>query len=310
MNRQLKNIGQKCPLLLVLLLLCGSITATAGDGSRIDTTPLSTRKQAISFLEKQADLRPSNFWPNVNPVIFIQNLRNNLEDPLSIHEGKSTNFCAYAALSYIPLHDDPLGFIKFMLKIYKEGKAIYGKEYFEPSKEVKLAAGTLTFKGELDIRPADQLWFMLLADHFKGYLNFFDKQYNPGDENRLWAAVNFAKYNRMVRKLFNYEVTAVGSDLFKPGIRDMYEYLADKLATGIVTLFVNNVNLYKRNQTRLKFGVPTHFVILLAVEEVDNKIAITYWDYGGRTRMLITERFFKKILFGVSHATKKTADAR
>lgn len=291
-------------------MLCGSITATAGDGSRIDTTPLSTRKQAISFLEKQADLRPSNFWPNVNPVIFIQNLRNNLEDPLSIHEGKSANFCAYAALSYIPLHDDPLGFIKFMLKIYKEGKAIYGKEYFEPSKEVKLAAGTLTFKGELDIRPADQLWFMLLADHFKGYLNFFDKQYNPGDENRLWAAVNFAKYNRMVRKLFNYEVTAVGSDLFKPGIRDMYEYLADKLATGIVTLFVNNVNLYKRNQTRLKFGVPTHFVILLAVEEVDNKIAITYWDYGGRTRMLITERFFKKILFGVSHATKKTADAR
>ncbi len=309
MNRQLQHITRRCTLFLTFLLACSSFTAIAQNRKYIDTTPLSTRKQAISFLEKQADLRPSNFWPNVNPVIFIQNLRNNLEDPLSIHEGKSTNFCAYAALSYMPLHDDPLGFITFMLKIYKEGKAIYGREYFEPSKEVKLAAGTLTFKGELDIRPADQLWFMLLADHFKGYLNFFDKQYNPGDENRLWASVNFAKYNRMVRNLFNYEVTSVGSDLFKPGIRDIYEYLADKLATGTVTLFVNNVNLYKRNQTRLKFGVPTHFVILLAVEEVDNQIAITYWDYGGRTRMLITERFFKKILFGISHAIKKTKHA-
>ena len=274
-----------------------------------DTTPLSTKKQALAFLEKQTELKPSNFWPNINPVIFLQNLRMNIEHPLSIYEGRSTNFCGYAALSYLPLHDDPLSYIKFMINLYKDGKANYGKEYFEPSREIKKAAGTLSFKGELDVRPADQLWFLSLADHFKGYVNFLDKHFDAGNENTFWAGVNYSKFNRMIRKLFNYQVDAVGSDLIRPGLRDAYEYLSERLKTGTVALFVNNLDLYKKNHTRLKLGIPTHFIILLNVEEVDDKIAITYWDYGGKTLQMVSSKFLKKIIFGVTHITKKTKDA-
>jgi hypothetical protein len=276
-----------------------------------DTTPLSTQKQALAYLDKQGELKASSFWPSVAPAVFMQNLRKNVEVPLSIYEGRSTNFCAYAALSYLPLHDDPLSFVTFMITLYKDGKAVYGTEYFEPSREVKLAAGTLTFKGELDIRPADQLWFLALADHFKGYLNFLDKHFNAGDENKMWAAVNFSKFNRMVRKLFNYKVDAVGSDLLRPGVRDMYEYLSERIKTGTVALFLNNLHLYKKKHTKLKLGVPTHFVILLGIEEIEeDKIAITYWDYGFRSRQVLTPQFLKKIIFGISHSTKKTADAK
>lgn len=276
-----------------------------------DTTPLSTQQQALAYLDKQTELKASNFWPNVAPALFLQNLRKNVEVPLSIYEGRSTNFCAYAALSYLPLHDDPLSFVTFMLTLYTDGKAVYGKEYFEPSREVKLAAGNLTFKGELDIRPADQLWFLALADHFKGYLNFLDKHYNVGDENKMWAAVNFAKFNRMVRNLFNYQTHAIGSDLLRPGVRDMYEYLSERLQTGTVALFLNNLHLYKKKHTKLKLAVPTHFVILLGIEEVEeDKIAITYWDYGFRSRQVLSPSFLKKIIFGISLATKKTADAK
>lgn len=230
--------------------------------------------------------------------------------PLSIYEGRSTNFCAYAAISYLPLHDDPLSYVKFMVQLYKDGKAIYLNEYFDPSKEVKLAAGILSFKGELDIRPADQLWFLALADHFKGYLNILDKHFKMGDENKMWAAVNFAKFNRMIRKLFNYEISAVGSDLFRPGIRDIYKYLAEKMATGQVALFVNNLNLYKKNHTKIKVSVPTHFIILLEIAEVEDKIAITYWDYGGKSRQLLKPSFLKKLIFGISHITQKTGNAK
>lgn len=290
----------------LFILLLGGLPAAAS--VRKDTTPVSSSKQAIAFLEKHAELLPSNFWPNVNPVIFLQNLRNNVEEPLSIHEGLNTNFCAYAAMSYLPLHFDPLGYVTFMLKLYRDGKALYGKEYFEPSREVRLAAGTLSFKGELDIRPADQLWFLSLADHFKGYLNLFDKHYNAGDENRLWASVNFSKFNRMVRRLFHFRVKAVGSDLFRPGIRDMYEYLSERLRTGTVGLFVNNMDLYKKNHTHLRIGIPTHFIILAGIEEVGDKIAITYWDYGFRTRQLLSEKFLKQLIFGIAHITPKKAD--
>ena len=233
-----------------------------------------------------------------------------MDAPLGIYEGRSTNFCSYSAFSYLPLHDDPLNYAMFMVNLYKEGKAIYGKEYFEPSEEVRLAAGTLSFKGELDIRPADQLWFLALADHFKGYLNIFDKHYNTGDENKMWAAVNFAKFNRMIKKLFNYRVNAVGSDLLRPGVRDIFEYLSDRLETGTIALFVNNLNLYKKNHTRLKLSYPTHYIILLDIAEVDDKIAITYWDYGGKSRQLLKPSFLKKNIFGISHITKKTGNAR
>lgn len=273
-----------------------------------DTTSFSTPAQALALLEKQTDLQASNYWPNVSPVFFLQNIRKNIEAPLSIYEGKSTNFCGYAALSYLPLHFDPLAYAGFLLKLYKDGRAMYGKDYFEPSREVRQAAGTLSFKGELDIRPADQLWFLALADHFKGYLNFFDKRYNPGNENTIWAAVNFAKFNRMIRRLFNYHVDAVGSDLLRPGIRDAYAYLSERLQTGTVAIFLNNLDLYKKNHTRLRLNVPTHFVILLDIAEAeDDKIAITYWDYGGRTRQVLPDVFLKKIIFGVSHITPKKA---
>lgn len=298
-----------CCILLYIICIVNT-EALANEKINTDTTPLSTQKQALTFLEKQDQLKPSKYWPKVNPVAFLQNLRKNIEHPLSIYEGKNTNFCSYAALSYLPLHDNPLNYVKFMVKLYNEGKAIYGKEYFEPSKEVKLAAGTLAFKGELDIRPADQLWFLSLADHFKGYLNFFDKHFDIGDENSMWAAVNYSKFNRMVRRLFNYNVVATGSDLFRPGMRDAYEYLSDRLKTGNVALFVNNMHLYKTNHNGLKPGIPTHFIILLNIEEVDDKIAITYWDYGGRSLQMLSPSFLKKIIFGISHITKKTVDAK
>ncbi len=296
--------------IISVLLLGHSNEVAAADKRNADTTPLSTQKQALQFLVKQTNLKASKFWPKVNPVSFLQNLQQNVEDPLSMHEGRSTNFCAYAAFSYIPLHDDPLGYVTFMLKLYKEAKAMYGKEYFEPSNAVKLAAGTLTFKGELDVRPADQLWFLALADHFKGYLNIFDKHYNIGDENTFWASVNFAKYNRMVRNLFNYKVTSVGADLIRPGIGDMFTYLSEGLQKGTVALYLSNPQLYKKNHNGLKLSIPTHFIILTDIQEADDAIAITYWDYAGRTRQLFPEAFLKKIIFGISIASKKTTDAK
>ncbi len=304
------HIGHFHFAVIVCLICFGPNGILANGKLNSDTTTISSQNQALAFLKKQADLTQSKFWPNVLPVPFLQNLEKNIEAPLSIYEGRSTNFCAYAALSYLPLHDDPLGYVKFMLRLYTTGKAVYGMDYFEPSRQVRQAAGTLSFKGELDIRPSDQLWFLSLADHFKGYLNFFDKHYNPGDENKPWAAVNFSKFNRMIRRLFNYHVDAVGSDIFRPGIRDIYEYLSERLQTGRVALFVNNLDFYKKSHSTIRINVPTHFIILLDITEVEDKLSITYWDYGGRSRQLVSPEFLKRLIFGISHITKKTANAR
>ena len=270
-----------------------------------DTTPVSTQKDAILFIEQIKELKANSLWPHVKPDLFLENLKENIYTPLSLYEGSNTNFCGYAALSYFPLHDDPLGYAKFMLELFDKGKAKFGKAIIQPSPEIMQAAGTLKFKGVLDIRPADQVWFLCLADHFKGYVNFFNKHYDTGDENTFWASVNYAKFNRMVKSLFNYTVTARGYDLMHPHITDLYEYIRDKMKTSTVVLYINNADLYKKKHNTLRPAIPTHFIILLDIIKTEDVITITYWDYGFRSVRQVTPAFFKKIVFGISGCTKK-----
>jgi hypothetical protein len=290
-----------CFCLFYLFPFCAS-------GNNIDTTQVSSRGDAIAFIEKYRQLAPSAHWPEINAELFLKNVKDNVYHPLDLYEGNNTNFCGYAAFSYLLLHDNPLGYARLMIDLYQNGKAQYGKIIFDPSPEIKNVAGRLRFKGRLDVRPAEQMWFLCLADHFKGYINFYNHDYDPGDENTFWAAVNYGKFNRMIRHMLNYKVTARGSDLLRPWIANLYEYIKPMMQTGTTILYLNNTNLYKKNHNKLRAAIPTHYVILLDFSQTpDGLISITYWDYGFRTLQQIKPSFLKKIIFGISHCTQKTA---
>jgi hypothetical protein len=195
-----------------------------------------------------------------------------------------------------------------MLAIYQDGKATWGAVHFDPSPEIRKAAGTLRFKGILDIRPADQMWFLLLADHFRSYLNFFMPHFRSGSEDTFWAAVSYGKFNRIIRQLFGYKVQAKGSDLIRPGISDLYGTLERNVKTGITFLYVNNTYLHKKDHNKFKGSFPTHFIVLTDIRRVegqDDWIDIVYCDYGGRTLRQVSLRFLKKIIFGVTLCTKE-----
>ncbi|MEP6615412.1 MAG: hypothetical protein ABJA57_02480 [Ginsengibacter sp.] len=295
--------------LVLIASLCFYITIGNAQVTA-DVTPVSSHEEAIALVSRISSLKPSVVWTNVSPYKFLQNLKENIQRPLDLYEGSNTNFCGYAALSYLPLHDNPVGYIRFMLDLYENGKARYGNVFLNPSDEIKKAAGTLKFKGILDIRPADQMWFLTLADHFKGYVNFFNKHYQPGDENTFWASVNYAKFNRMARKLFNYKVSPRGSDLKHPSIHGLYNYLNKSLQSGITVLYLNNAYLYKKKHNTLRPGIPTHYVILLNIFQPNKNglITIIYWDYGFRSLRQVSPAFLKKIIFGITHVDKKSAN--
>lgn len=149
------------------------------------------------------------------------------------------------------------------------------------------------------------MWFLSLADHFKGYVNFFNKNYQPGDENNFWASVNYAKFNRMVKSLFNFNVDTRGTDLIHPRIKDLYSYISHQLNSGITVLYLNNAYLYKKKHNMLRPGIPTHYVILLSMVKSNDLITMIYWDYGFRSLRQVSPAFLKKIIFGISHCEKK-----
>ena len=300
-TQQFKNI-----ILIISYCYCCITSVKGFDNS--DTTITSTREQAIAYIEKIKVLQKSSSWPNIKPDLFLANLKSNIYNPLSIYEGSNTNFCGYAALSYLPLHHDPLGYAKFMIELFEKGKASIRKEKFIPSLAVHNAAGSLVFKGTLDIRPADQLWFLCLADHFKGYLNYFNNNFQPGDEDRMWAAVNYAKFNRIIKRLYNYKVEAIGADLIRPHVNNLYEYISEKLTSGTVFLFLDNRYLTKKQHSNFRPTIPTHFVTVMDIIKTGDLITLTYWDYGGKTLQQLSPAFLKKIIFGISHCTQKKTD--
>ena len=289
------HLSYKPVILLLLFLLSKEKGLTGNLLSEIN----STKKEALAFIDKIDQSKENSLWPNIKPKLFYDNLKLNLENPKSFYPGRSTNFCAYGALSYLVMEKDPLGYVKFMNELYDKGEATFNNNHFKPSTAVMKAAGSLKFKGVLDIRHAEQMWFLVLADKFKGYLNFFDKKFSEGDENAFWAATNLAKFDRMVNKMCGVHVKAVGSDLIKPWVKDVYSYLSKRIDSNIVSLYINNRIIHKKNHDKVKFSIPTHFIILKNISKQDNLVTLRYWDYGGETQMQVSSRTLKKIIFGI-----------
>lgn len=299
------------PVFVFKLLICLLVSTRlspvyAHDRSEGPGRPhTSTQEEALIFLDTIGTLAQSDYWKNIDPAKMLANVRINIENPLSMYPGRGTNFCGYGALSYLLLQDDPLGYAKLLVDLYRYGKAKLGRVSFDPSASVKRAAGRLRYKGILDIRPAEQMFYLTLADHFKGYINIFNLKYDYGDEDKFWASVNYAKFNRMVRKLLNYKTLARGADIIRPAIDDLYTYISEKINTGTIVLYINNRLLHKKNHNEVSVAIPTHFLILERISRSETGIILVYWDYGGRTQVEVSDSFFKKITFGITVCSRK-----
>ena len=311
MKRNLKFFPFKLKFSKPLIFMWGMFFLVTLSASGIDTKQpvTSTQQQAIAYLSKITDLQSSKHWPNIKPALFLKNLKKNINDPISIYPGGSTNFCGYGALSYLFLQDDPLGYTTLLLQLYNDGKATFRNVLFDPSPAIKQEAGNLKYKGLLDINPAEQMWFLTLAGHYKGYLNFFNRKFNPGDENRFWASVNFGKFNRMTKELLHYNSQARGADLMRPKVGSLYDYISERMKTGTVVLFINNRIVHKKDHIKIKLAVPTHFIVAEKISIENDIITFVYWDYGHRTQLQVSTAFFKRIVFGISWFTKKDTDA-
>lgn len=270
-----------------------------------DSMQHANQQIAIEEFSKADTISNSNYWPQIKPALFFANIRKNIMYPAKINQGSSTNFCGYAAMTHILLKYRPEIYLKHIVSLYRTGIASLDKKKLEPSEAVRQAAGSLKNKGELDILHADQLWFLTLADQFKGYLNFFDHKYNAGDENKIWAGTNYAKFNLMLKDFTKEKFTLTGSDFFRPAKSDFYEYTNNQLKKGIVLLYVNSKFLYPHKFSWFKLRAPTHFIVLYEMYSVGDMIEIKYWDYGLKTEQQITRKRLKKLIFGITTISKK-----
>jgi hypothetical protein len=292
----------------LLIFLCTNAWDVKGQASvlsdtRYDSILLIRKQKALDMLNKEDTTSTSAFWPHIKPALFFANVRMNIMYPDKINQGLSTNFCGYAALTHLLLKYHPETYLQNILSLYRTGKVSLTKKTLAPSDAVRQAAGTLQHKGELDVLDANQLWFLTLADQFKGYINIFDHSYKPGDENKIWAGSNYGKFNRMLEDFTDDTLIKAGSDFLRPFKNDFYEYISTQLQSGIVLLYVNSKYLYAHKFTLFKLRAPTHFIVLYNMYKVDDLIETQYWDYGLKTEQLISKKRLRKLIFGVTTIT-------
>lgn len=277
--------------------------------SQVVTSELTPAQQrALELINKADTISISPLWPHINPAYFFSNIRANILYPGKINQGQNTNFCSYAALTHLLIKYEPDSYTRMILSLYYTGKAsLYSKKILKPSRRVREAAGLLSDNGKLNILHADQLWFLAMADNFKGYLNLFDHKYKIGDENTFWAATNYSKFNKMLREFGGYHVQGIGSDLIRPwkNKENLFKYTQSMLDTGLVMIYINNKLMYPHKFALFNVPIPTHFVVLYELYRVDDMVEIKYWDYGLKTEQLITMKRFKKTIYGVSSITER-----
>ncbi len=265
-----------------------------------DAVIKARQQKALAILNKEDTTRASGLFPNIKPSFFFANIRKNILFPDHINQGKSTNFCGYAALTHLLIKYYPDIYTAHILSLYHNGNAVLKKRKLTPPAEVRLAAGTLQNKGNLDVWHADQLWFLTLADEFKGYINFIDHYYNPGDENKIWAGTNYRKFNKMLMHFTDDTLTRRGSDFLRPFTGNFYNYISAQLNKGVVLMYVNSKYLYPHKHSLFKLRAPTHFIVLYDLYKTGDMIEMQYWDYGLRTEQQITRKRLRQLVFGVT----------
>ncbi len=281
----------------------------------------STPAEALAEIPANGTLAQSTHFPNVDPNDFLDQLRARVAEGghEGTNQGDETNFCWAAAIAKHAYEKDPKGMAEAMINLYENGTFVYdnnngGMSVPEPSQAVKNAVGSNVFDNNQNedegktINELDQMLFMTLADHYKGYTNA-DLNYDPHDEeNPLWSGGVLSKAVRVWRE-FGFDVDVMGIDAvgWEP-LTSKITLAKDALETSDVVLFVNS-GAFKDGSYLNVFG--THYIHVSSIEQIsDNdpmtidRIEVKYWDYGGvHTKQMYPEQFHRSV-YGIIQIPK------
>ncbi|HEY3404411.1 MAG TPA: hypothetical protein VGK59_13565, partial [Ohtaekwangia sp.] len=268
-------------------------TTTSDDVLDQDRQPpnTSTPAEALAAIPENGTLAQSTHFPNVDPNDFLDQLRARVAEAghEGTNQGAGTNFCWAAAIAKQVYKEDPKGMVDAMKDLYENGTFVYdnnngGMNVPEASQAARDAVGSDVFNDNQDeekgrtINELDQMLFMTLADHYEESLNILNQDYDPGDEEDIWASGVLSKATKIWED-FGFDVEVTGADVKVQGFTIVFNVfdVQEAMETNDVVLYVNS-DKFKYDEGLN--ATATHYIHVVSIEQVGNEYKITYWDYG------------------------------
>lgn len=307
-----KTTSRSCFFILFVLHLFTAQTAAAaipdslqltaaGTDAGAQRTPRSAATDASRILkELTVGLQQSPWFIHVGPADFIDNLERRIADPDAMTQGKGTNFCGPVLLaSQLFITYDPVGYVTFMVSLYKDGTASYyngtSSVCIKPSPEIRDASGWLpngrngSVEGSeaLSDNPADQMLLLVIKEKY----NTIGGKFRMGRQDRYWAGSTFKNVVYIAEHFLGYTYEATGStfggsDWNSNGTNAYIKLIKDGIASGKVAVLFLNGPIW-RNQRHIAFKnlTGTHFVRIHDITVSGDYVTIDMWDYGKRRIM-------------------------
>jgi len=112
----------------------------------------------------------------------------------------------------------------------------------------------------------------------------------------MWAVMERRKLDRIMKSMFIGNVRGKG----KGPIISSRTHLAEDIITelkkdGEVILYADNTF---KTKGRKKHYLPSHYISIRSMTQVDNSYFITYWDYGAIKSITLKKRVFERAARG------------
>lgn len=295
-------IKSVCCIIILLLTAAHPLAAR---------TPHTSAADASRILkELTAGMTQSTYFTHVGPNDFIDNLQRRIDNPDAMSQGLGTNFCGpVVIMSQLFMRYDPVGYVTFMVSLYKDGAASYynGKETIciKPSSAIRDASGWLPngrngyVEGSeaLSDNPADQMLLLVIKEKY----NTIGGKFRMGRQDRYWAGSTFKNVVWIAEHFLGYSYEATGStfggaDWNSNGRNAWIKLVKDGIASGKVCVLFLNGPIW-RNQKHIAFKnlTGTHFVRIHDITVSGDYVTLDMWDYGKR-------RILKMPLFNMNYA--------
>jgi hypothetical protein len=264
---------------------------------------------ALEMLVQFEDTCPqkSEYFENVDPQNYIDNIRRRLHDPEKFCQGFGSQFCGPSVLIVnLLLLRDQKAYVQLMIDLFQHGKAVYynGKDsvLLFPDAQTRSFAGRIYAgekKSEIEYREekgrqytvhsellsdnqADQVFLLSLKHHYPGLISNGLFKEGALSKHLHFASTLFKQFKVMARDFFHAKFIAKGGAIhdMRPSDQRTMADITEACKAGKALFLMVDAGYFRGERALLLWG--SHYIRVFDLHVHQKTIDFEMWDYGYR----------------------------